>query len=99
VIPLQIKKKADCLYFLTYFSYIAKADLDKLYFTFDWERNGTITIMKYLDGSYSTHRKNDVMWDLHEIILNENEIVEFIWTNRRFINPILRGIEYASSLK
>lgn len=98
MIRLQIKKKADCLYFLTYFSYIAKADLDKLYFTFDWEHNGTITIMKYLDGTYSVHRKNDLMWDLHEGIMSEKEIESFIWTNRRWINPILRGIDYASSL-
>lgn len=95
---MQIKKKADCLYFLTYFSYFAKSDVDKLYFTFPWEYNGTITIMKYQD-SYTTHRKNDVMWDLHEVTYSESEIESFIWYHRRYINQVLRGIEYASCVE
>jgi hypothetical protein len=90
---MQIKKKADVQYFLTYFSYLAKADLDKLYFTFDWEHNGSITIMKYLDGTYSVHRKNDDMWDLWESTYTESQIESFIWAHRRFINPVLKGVE------
>jgi hypothetical protein len=89
---MKIKKKADVPYFLTYFSYFAESEVDKLYFTFPWEHNGTITIMKYLDGTYSIHRKNDLMWDLHEVIFTEKEIENVIWAKRRFINPVIKVV-------
>jgi hypothetical protein len=95
---MQIRKKSDVNVFLTSFSQFADSNLNKLYFTFPWEHNGTITVMKY-PNAFSVHRKNDVMWDLHEVAMDEKEIEHFIWSHRRFINPVLKEVNHASSIK
>lgn len=83
-----IKKKADVIYFLENFSYFAKGNLQKWYILF----NGT-TLMQYPDNSFSYHRKNDLLCDLHETPFDEvKEIEKFVWERRKSINVVLAGI-------
>jgi hypothetical protein len=82
-----IKRKKDTWRFIKDFEVFAHWDESKHYLVFEKD-GGTVTLMKYVDGSITYHRKNLKLWDLKEIVICD--VYEYIWVNRKAINQALK---------
>jgi hypothetical protein len=51
--------------------------------------NGTLTIMKYPDGHFTYHRKNENYWDINEIEIATDMLSDIIWGFRKTINEMI----------
>lgn len=66
-------KKEKISVFVTHFERVADWDGEKYFRTLNTKKpEGTLTIMKYQDVNFSTHRKNDLYWDIVEIKIDNN---------------------------
>ena len=76
--------------FLNHFEKYAHKDEAKYYLSLNTVRpNGTLTIMKYPDGSFTYHRKNEHYWDIKEIEVELDNLSDIIWGFRKTINEII----------
>jgi hypothetical protein len=87
----MIRKKKDCIDFERNFETYSSWDGVKYFFTFEKE-GGSVTLMKYEDGTITYHRVNESFCDIKEIILVD--VYEYLWKNRKYINKTLK-ISYA----
>jgi hypothetical protein len=82
-----IRKKQDVIDFVKEFESFSEWDGAKYYFTFQKD-GGTVTLMKYEDGTITYHRMTLALCDLKEIILVD--VYEYLWANRKLINKELK---------
>ncbi|WP_335497196.1 hypothetical protein [Neobacillus drentensis] len=76
--------------FLHDFEKYARLDGTKYFLTLHTVRpNGTLTIMKYQDGNFTYHRKNENYWDIKEIDIEFEMLSEIIWGFRQTINEMI----------
>ena len=87
----MIKKKADITDFLNQFEVIANNDGAKNFLTFNTKKpKGTLTIMKYPNGQFTYHRKNELYWDIKEIQISNEILPDIIWVFRKAINERIK---------
>ncbi|GKU81176.1 hypothetical protein [Niallia sp. NCCP-28] len=85
-----IRRKKDITVFVEKFNELASWDGTKFYLHFVDEQNtGVITLMKYVDGSMTIYRSNELFWDIKENELSS----ELIWFYRKGINKQLKNIK------
>jgi hypothetical protein len=90
---LVIKRKSDIEEFLFSFCLFAKWDGVKFYLTIvDEENNGTITLMQYTEGYFTTHRMNERFCDRIEAPLEKEQLNKIIWHKRKYINGIIGSV-------
>lgn len=76
--------------FLNDFERYAFLDGAKHYITLNTvSPNGTLTIMKYPDGNFTYHRKNEQYWDIKEIAIEMDMLSDIIWGFRNTINEMI----------
>lgn len=85
----MIRKKKETIQFIAEFEHFAEWDGSKHYFTFQKD-GGTVTIMKYEDGTITYHRMTLALCDLKEIIICD--VYEYLWKNRKLINQSLKKV-------
>ena len=84
-----IRRKDDIEQFYDRFGNIAKWDGSKHYITLlDEQNNGTLTFMRYPDGTMTAHRKYQTYWDISEQPVSNTDI----WRYRKVLNSFLRTI-------
>ncbi|MBO1515077.1 hypothetical protein [Metabacillus bambusae] len=79
----------DIREWLKIFEYKTSYDYDgeKQYFCFDdTEKGGIYTLMKYSNGIFTLHSKGENYCEDKEVEINEDELVRFIWKNRKVIH-------------
>ncbi|WP_251554657.1 hypothetical protein [Neobacillus muris] len=87
----MIKRKSDIKGFLKSFESIADRDGEKYYLTLKTiNPNGTLTIMKYKDGIFTYHRKNELYWDINEIKIMPEILPDIIWGFRKAVNERIK---------
>lgn len=79
----MIKRRRDVPRFIKSFTSIAEYDGAKYFMVL-----GDTTLMRYDDGSYTYHRKNEMYWDWCEHPVQPEELLEFVWSYRKEINKI-----------
>lgn len=88
----MIRRKRDSLDFIKDFETYADWDGDKYYISLKTTNpNGTLTLMKYKDDSFTYHRKNDLYWDVTEITADNEMLTDIIWGFRKAINECIRA--------
>lgn len=91
---MVLKSKKDIEQFSTDFPQIASYDEQgkKHYFVFeDKQRNGQWTLMFSDDQkAWTVHGKGETYCDPDEKLLEQKEVVQFIWNNRGSVNKVLR---------
>ena len=86
----MIMVDSEIIGFLNDFERYASMDGVKYYLSLNTIRpNGTLTIMKYPDGSFTYHRKNDHYWDINEIKIDLDHLSDIIWGFRKTINEMI----------
>jgi hypothetical protein len=87
-----IKRKKDILEFLDEFENYANWDGVKYYLTLQTViPNGTLTFIKYPNGEFTYHRKNDLYWDIKEIKTNCDMLTDIIWGFRKTVNECIKS--------
>lgn len=90
----MIRSKKDIPRFIEIFEKFSNWDGNKYYLTLNTVNPaGTVTLMKYQDGTFSYHRKNEVFWDISEIEINNGELIQMFWDYRKYINKCLKEAE------
>jgi hypothetical protein len=83
----MLKSKWEVRVFLKTFEVFANWDGEKHFLTMETENpNGILTIMKYPDGIFYYQRKNELYWDIREIIVETDILTDIIWAFRLAIN-------------
>lgn len=86
-----IRRKKDISEFLNNLETYANWDEAKYYLTLKTENpKGTLTIMKYQDGNFTYHRKNELYWDINEIKIETDILTDIIWGFRKAVNECIR---------
>lgn len=76
--------------FLHDFDRYAQHDGSKYFLTLNTvSPNGTLTIIKYPEGKFTYHRKNENYWDIKEIEIEKDMLSEIIWGFRKTINEMI----------
>lgn len=89
----MISSKWEVADFLTNFETFAYWNGEKFYLTLETENpKGTLTIMKSQDGKFFYHRKNELYWDLKEIIVDTDILSDIIWVFRTAISKSIKEI-------
>jgi hypothetical protein len=82
-----IKSKENIREFLNCFEVFSQWDGTKDYFLFtDGLPEGSITLMKYPDGTFTLYQKNKYFWDTKEQPQEMSELVRKLWYYRRHVN-------------
>ncbi|MED4399751.1 hypothetical protein [Metabacillus fastidiosus] len=90
---MKIRSKKDIVSLLNEFETISHYDQlgNKHYIFFhDKERNGTCTVMKYKDGSFTIHSQGEGYCDTEEKPLLQHELLSFIWKHRKAFCEAIR---------
>ncbi|MCM2532738.1 hypothetical protein NDK43_10525 [Neobacillus pocheonensis] len=86
-----IRRKKEISGFLTNFQSYADWDGGKYYLSLNTDNpKGTLTLIKYPDGKFTYHRKNESYWDIKEIRVDNDILMEIIWGFRKAINECIR---------
>jgi hypothetical protein len=86
----MLTRMSEITEFLNHFERYAHLDGPKYYLTLNTvSPNGTLTIMKYPDGKFTYHRKNEQYWDIKEIDIDIDMLSDIIWGFRKTINELL----------
>lgn len=89
----MIKSRLEVSDFLTNFESFAYWNGEKFYLTLETENpKGTLTIMKSQNGNYFYHRKNELYWDLKEIMVDIDILSDIIWVFRTAIFKSIKEI-------
>ncbi|MDQ1003939.1 hypothetical protein QFZ28_004339 [Neobacillus niacini] len=89
---MVIKRKKEAVTFLDNFTKYANFDGQKYYLTLETDNpNGTLTIMKYNNGEFTYHRKNELYWDIKEIKTDIDMLTDIIWGFRKAINECIKS--------
>lgn len=89
----MIKSRLEVSDFLTNFETFAYWNGEKFYLTLETENpKGTLTIMKSKNGNYFYHRKNELYWDLKEIMVDIDILSDIIWVFRTAIFKSIKEI-------
>jgi hypothetical protein len=76
--------------FLNEFERYAHLDGTKYFLTLNTiSPNGTLTIMKYPNGNFTYHRKNENYWDIKEINIEMDMLSDIVWGFRKTINETI----------
>lgn len=89
---VKIKNKKDAEQWVEAFESNSSVDLEKnkrYYIIEDKQRNGTWTIMKYPQQTWSVHGIGEDYCDAEEMMLNEDQIIHFVWKNRAAVNKTI----------
>nr|WP_263327746.1 hypothetical protein [Neobacillus sp. Marseille-Q6967] len=85
-----IRSKADVDQFCERFGDLASWDGSKHYIALqDDQNNGTVTFMRYPDGTLTAHRKYHTFWDIDELPVERTDI----WRYRKVLNRYLKTID------
>jgi hypothetical protein len=86
----MIMRISEITGFLNHFERYANLDGTKYFLTLNTvSPNGTLTIMKYPDGKFTYHRKNEHYWDIREIDIEMEMLSDIIWGFRKSINELI----------
>jgi hypothetical protein len=86
-----IKSKDNIREFLDSFDSFSQWDGTKHYFHFeDGLPSGSITLMKYPDGTFTLYQKNKYFWDTKEQPHCIGELLSKLWCYRKRINESLK---------
>lgn len=86
----MITRMSEIIGFLNHFERYAYLDGTKYFLTLNTiSPNGTLTIMKYPDGTFTYHRKNEHYWDIREINIDLDMLTDIIWGFRKTINETI----------
>lgn len=86
------KSKKDIENWLTIFKDYASFDGDKHYFVFDdKDRGGVLTLMLYEDGRFTLHGRGEAYCDDAENEIDNDDLVSFLWKNRKSVHEILKA--------
>ncbi|MFP5106358.1 hypothetical protein ACSU6B_06240 [Neobacillus sp. C211] len=87
---MVIRSKADVELFCERFGDLASWDGSKHYIVLqDDQNNGTVTFMRYPDGTLTAHRKYQAFWDLNELPVDNKDI----WRYRKVLNSYLKSFK------
>ncbi|WP_040208825.1 hypothetical protein [Neobacillus jeddahensis] len=87
----MIKSKEEASAFLKNFETFAQWDGKKYYLTIETVNPiGTLTIMKSKNGKFFYHRKNELYWDLQEIMIDTDILIDIIWVFRTAISKSIK---------
>jgi hypothetical protein len=87
----MIRRKRDISGFLKNFEIYTNWDGAKYFLTLPTIKpKGNLTIMKYHDGKFSYHRKNELYWDIDEIQIEREMLTDILWGFRKAINECIR---------
>lgn len=87
----MIRRKKEIPEFINGFETYANWDGKKYYLTLDTiNPKGTLTLMKYPNGEFTYHRKNENYWDIKEIKMDNDILMEIIWVFRKSINNLIK---------
>lgn len=85
---MVIRSKADVEFFCERFGDLAIWDGSKHYIALqDDQNNGTVTFMRYPDGTLTAHRKYQTFWDINELPVDN----KYIWRYRKVLNSYLKN--------
>lgn len=88
----MIRRKSDIPHIIKNFEEFSKKEGNKYYITFETENPiGTITLMKYQDGNFTYHRKNELYWDIKEIQMDSGILIDVMWGFRKSINRFIKS--------
>jgi hypothetical protein len=86
-----IKSKANIRVFLDSFQVFSQWDGTKHYFQFeDGLPSGSITLMKYPDGTFTLYQKNKYFWDTKEQPYSTGELLSKLWYYRKHLNTSIK---------
>lgn len=86
-----IRSKREISGFLNNFEIYSNWDKEKYYLTINTENpKGILTIMKYQNGNFTYHRKNELYWDIHEVKVEKDMLKHILWGFRKAINDCIR---------
>jgi hypothetical protein len=87
----MLKGKGEIHVFLKTFEAFANWDGEKHFLTMETENpKGILTIMKSREGDYYYHRKNELYWDIREIKVETDILIDIIWAFRQAINKSIK---------
>ncbi|MGG3801814.1 hypothetical protein [Metabacillus fastidiosus] len=92
---MKIRNKKDIATLLNKFEEISQYDKqgEKHYIFFtDKERGGICTIMRYQDGSFTTHSRGNTYCDNEEKLMRTNELFSFIWRHRKAFSETVNRV-------
>jgi hypothetical protein len=88
-----ISNRSEASNFLTEFETYAQWDGEKFYLAIQTVNPvGTLTIMKSEDGKFFYHRKNELYWDLKEIMIDTGVLADIIWVFRTAFNNSIKSV-------
>lgn len=88
----MIRRKKEITDFIKNFEIYADWDGSKHYLSINTlNPNGTLTIMKYHNQTFTYHRKNDLYWDINEIEAENDILIDIIWGFRKAINQSIKA--------
>lgn len=86
----MIMRMSEISGFLNHFERFANKDGVKCFLSLNTvSPKGILTIMKYPDGHFTYHRKNEHYWDIKEIEIEMDILSDIIWGFRKAINEII----------
>ncbi|OLS40684.1 hypothetical protein [Bacillus sp. MRMR6] len=88
----MIRRKIEVAEFLNEFENYANWDGMKYYLTLNTVKpKGNLTIMKYDNGTFTYHRKNELYWDIRENKIECEILTDILWSFRKTINEYIRS--------
>jgi hypothetical protein len=92
-VGILLKSKREVQVFLKTFEAFANWDGKKHFITMETENpKGILTIMKSTDDEFYYHRKNELYWDIKEINVETDILIDIIWAFRQAINESIKEI-------
>ncbi len=89
----MIGNRSEASNFLSEFETYAQWDGGKFYLTIETVNPvGTLTIMKSEEGNFFYHRKNELYWDLKEIMIDTGVLADIIWVFRTAFNHSIKNV-------
>ncbi|PFP22926.1 hypothetical protein COJ96_24815 [Bacillus sp. AFS073361] len=86
----MILRNSEITEFLQDFERYAHQDGIKYFLTLNTVNpKGTLTIMKYPEGNFTYHRKNENYWDIKEVDIDLEMLSDIIWGFRKTINDMI----------
>ncbi|MEH7180299.1 hypothetical protein [Neobacillus vireti] len=87
----MLKSREEVQVFLKTFEVFANWNGEKHFLTMDTENpKGILTIIKSSEGEFYFHRKNELYWDIKEIKVDTDILIDIIWAFRQAINKSIK---------
>ena len=83
----MLNSKEEVHVFLKTFEVFANWNGKKHFLTMETDNpKGILTILKSPDGEFYYHRKNELYWDIKEIMVEKDILTDIIWAFRTAVN-------------